>query len=172
MSFSAGSRIQSRCTRCKDITSHIVIVVVDNLPMKVECCACGSVHKYHPIEKPKVKKEASPIRVKTNQSREATMVQAAKVNNTQKTTTAPSSSKSTTPSKLPTKQEDLENLWKRCISNSIHTPKAYNVSVEVALNELIDHPTFGIGIVREIVSADKANILFAEGIKMLKCSPL
>ena len=41
-----GDRIEARCTRCNDITGHVIVALVGGEIVKVECRACGSVHKY------------------------------------------------------------------------------------------------------------------------------
>ncbi|MFR6517800.1 MAG: hypothetical protein ACLUPV_00325 [Bilophila wadsworthia] len=38
-----GDRIEARCTRCNDITGHVIVALVGGEIVKVEC-ACGSVH--------------------------------------------------------------------------------------------------------------------------------
>ncbi len=174
MSFSAGNRIEARCTRCKDVTSHIVIVVVDNLPVKVECCACKSVHKYYPIQKPSVKKDSNPIRVKTNQSREASIENASKQQNIARPTlsSSTSSSASSSANKTPIKTENVEKEWHRALLNNHSNPKSYSINVELQAGDLVDHSIFGPGIVRDIVGADKAEVLFKEGVKILKCQAI
>lgn len=56
MTASVGERIEARCTRCKDLTGHIVVSMLNGEIAKVECCACGSVHKYYPPAKKKKKR--------------------------------------------------------------------------------------------------------------------
>lgn len=47
----AGSDIESRCLKCKDVTNHTVFAMVEGKVAKVECNVCGARHKYRP-EKP------------------------------------------------------------------------------------------------------------------------
>ena len=47
----AGSEINSRCLKCKDVTNHTVFAMVDDKVAKVECNVCGGRHNYRP-EKP------------------------------------------------------------------------------------------------------------------------
>ena len=47
----AGSEINSRCLKCKDVTNHTVFAMVDGKIAKVECNVCGGRHNYRP-EKP------------------------------------------------------------------------------------------------------------------------
>ncbi len=169
MSFVAGGRTNARCTRCKDITSHVVVVVVDNLPVKVECCACGSMHKYYAPEANKKKSESTTLRVRANQSREQAVESASKAASVKSTT---SSSRASSAKAITLKKgEDLEQLWQKKMATSFSEAVKYNMNLEVVAGTVIEHPTFGPGVVVEIVGADKANFLFREGIKTLKCAP-
>ena len=47
----AGSEIDSRCLKCKEVTNHTVFAMVDGKVAKVECNVCGGRHNYRP-EKP------------------------------------------------------------------------------------------------------------------------
>lgn len=44
----AGSELDSRCLKCKDVTNHTVIAMVDGKIAKVECNICGGRHNYRP----------------------------------------------------------------------------------------------------------------------------
>ena len=57
-----GDRIEARCTRCNDITGHVIVALVGGEIVKVECRACGSVHKYYPPATPKEAKGKSGSR--------------------------------------------------------------------------------------------------------------
>lgn len=61
MVASVGQRIEARCTRCKDLTGHIVVSMLNGEIAKVECCACSSVHKYYPPAKKKEEAAAKPV---------------------------------------------------------------------------------------------------------------
>lgn len=47
----AGSEINSRCLKCKAVTNHTIIALVDGKVAKVLCNVCGGRHNYRP-EKP------------------------------------------------------------------------------------------------------------------------
>ena len=65
-----GDRIEARCTRCNDITGHVIVALVGGEIVKVECRACGSVHKYYPPAAPKeAKGKTSVCRVKAGEAR-------------------------------------------------------------------------------------------------------
>ncbi len=166
MAFVAGERTNARCSRCKDITSHVVIVVVDNVPVKVECCACKSIHKYSMPNVSTKKKDEGPLRVRANQSRERAVENAAK---TSAPMTLSANSTNKTKKTKSEKVEDYRQLWQSKMSKSFGESRPYNMSIEVSKNDIIDHPVFGSGLVISIVANDKAEFLFAEGVKLLKC---
>lgn len=66
----AGSPIESKCLKCKGVTTHHVVVVVDGKVTKVQCKLCGGRHIYRspaaeksPVKRtPKPKKNAIPAR--------------------------------------------------------------------------------------------------------------
>ena len=44
--MTVGDHVESRCTKCRIITNHIIIAMTDDLPVKVECNTCKGQHKY------------------------------------------------------------------------------------------------------------------------------
>jgi hypothetical protein len=67
--LSAGDRITSNCTKCKDITNHTIVAMVGEIIAKVECSTCGGVHNYRNAvaKKPAVKRKtgaAKPVKTK------------------------------------------------------------------------------------------------------------
>jgi hypothetical protein len=51
--LSAGDPIESRCTKCRKNTNHIIVAMTDEGPAKVQCNTCGGQHKYRPPTAPK-----------------------------------------------------------------------------------------------------------------------
>ena len=49
-------------------------------------------------------------------------------------------------------------------------PRLYRVSESYARAEYIEHPTFGIGRVLDIVGVEKVEVIFKEGRKILICN--
>jgi len=41
-----GSHVDASCTKCKSLTSHIVIAKIGSVPTRVECRTCSSLHAY------------------------------------------------------------------------------------------------------------------------------
>lgn len=55
-----GDSIESRCTKCRNITNHIIVSMVNDEPAKVECNTCKGQHNYRP-----------PVQRKTSTKRHA-----------------------------------------------------------------------------------------------------
>ncbi|MBI1822155.1 MAG: hypothetical protein HY036_04805 [Nitrospirae bacterium] len=61
-----------------------------------------------------------------------------------------------------------EQVWEQLIKPvSSKTKIPYTLSGRYRGNDLIDHPVFGIGIVKEILSKEKFLVVFKEGEKLL-----
>ncbi len=57
--LAAGDPIESRCTKCRKITNHIIVAMAEDVPAKVQCNTCSGQHKYRP---PTVRKKPAPRR--------------------------------------------------------------------------------------------------------------
>lgn len=160
-----GDRIEARCTRCNDVTGHVVVALVGGEIVKVECRACGSVHKYHPpVAVGKAREAASVCRVKPGQDRR-NAVAAAAPSAERKAGTSPAAL-----SKAQRAAEEQEQSWQRALNVSAATPRPYAMSAAFAEGEVIDHPKFGLGVVREVLPPDKVQVLFRDGSRLLRCA--
>lgn len=57
--LAAGDPIESRCTKCRKITNHIIVAMAEDVPAKVQCNTCSGQHKYRP---PTVRKKPATRR--------------------------------------------------------------------------------------------------------------
>lgn len=163
-----GQRIEARCTRCRDVTGHVIVALVDGQVVKVECCACGSVHKYYPPEASTREAKSLAVRVQSGRERgEAVLAQARKE----------PKPKATPKPKAPSRAEqqtarlraELERQWQDALARNPAAPVPYSMNGTFALGGLVDHPTFGVGMVLALTPPDKMEILFREGVKALRC---
>lgn len=167
-SLAPGQRIEARCTRCRDVTGHVIVALVDGQVAKVECCACGSVHKYYPPEAPTRQAKARPVRVQSGRERGEVVLEQARKTPKPKAEPKP---------KAPTRAEqqtarlqaELERQWQEALARNPATPVPYAMSGSFVLGGLVDHPTFGVGMVLALTPPDKMEILFREGVKALRC---
>lgn len=64
----------------------------------------------------------------------------------------------------------VEKLWQEALSNAQGEPKAYSMDAKFEEGDLIDHPTFGKGVVEKLIENNKIQTLFEHGMKLLACS--
>lgn len=139
--LSAGDTIDSRCTRCRAIMNHTIVAMVGDRVARVLCNTCGSTHN-HKEEKP---------------ARTAADGQAVR--------------KAAAPPRKPRRdpgaadREEWEGL-RPAMEGVQATPYAMDGKYKV--NHLIDHPVFGLGVVKSVVPG-KIEVLFREGKKLLRC---
>ncbi len=157
-----GKRIEAHCTRCQDRTGHVIVAMVGDVIVKVECCACRSVHKYYPPRLPKG--EGGDVRrVRSGTTRKDAMA-------------APqSATRSATPKRLTSKAlaeaNAVEKAWRQEMEKpSAPEAQAYSAQMTLKADDVIKHAHFGMGVVVETIAPDKAKILFRDGTRVLRCS--
>lgn len=140
--LSAGSIIEARCSKCRDILNHTIIAMVEDTPALVMCNTCQGRHKYRV---PAVKKTTAAKK-------------------TTGTTAKPRKTRKT-PQQLECEQ------WQE-LSGSLNRaePKPYAIDAEFSVNNVILHPVFGLGKVKRKVATNKIEVLFEQGIKLLRCA--
>jgi hypothetical protein len=162
-SFVTGQIIEARCTRCKDITGHVVMACLDGIPVKVECRACGSVHKYSAPEATARPKTETTVRVKAGHTRAEAVD--AKVKAEKRAAASHRSDVQTT-----RKAEACEQRWGQLVAQVSSDAVAYNMDASFSVRSLVEHPVFGTGVVLELLPPDKMDVQFREGIKRLRCA--
>ena len=163
-SFVTGQIIEARCSRCKDITGHVVMACLDGMPVKVECRACGSVHKYVAPEvhaRPKVEKT---VRAKAGHDRPEVVDATVKA---EKRAAAPRPGREQQQNAR--RAEENEQRWSSLVDGRAAVPAAYSMNGTFAVNSLVDHPVFGTGAVIELFPPDKMDVMFRDGVKRLRC---
>lgn len=126
----AGDPIECRCTKCKEITNHIIIAMIDEKPAKVECNTCKGQHKY--------RKPAAPKK--------------------------PGTRRSATP-KVPRQNEWLKRETEIRSAKSVN----YDMQASFKIETVINHPSFGLGLVLAAVGPRKIEVLFEAGTKIMRC---
>ncbi len=143
--LAAGDEVDSRCLKCKDVTNHTIIAMAAGEVAKVVCNVCKSQHKYRA---PKPEKKAAAVR-KTAAGKAAPK--------------APKVPK-------PTKAEKAVAYFEEMTSGR-DSSKALSYAMKNTFkeNDLLNHPTFGLGLVVGTVQPNKIEVLFKEGSKILIC---
>ncbi|MDD2364968.1 MAG: hypothetical protein PHN84_02270 [Desulfuromonadaceae bacterium] len=145
--LSAGDIIEARCTKCREVLNHRIVAMVEEKVVRVECNTCNGVHNYH----------APPIQ---------------KADKTVKVTSAGKPKKAPAVPRVSKKDpaESDREEW-ASLSPTFDAEKAakYDMNGRYNVKRLVQHPVFGIGIVKALIVPNKMQILFKDGIKLLRC---
>ena len=148
-----GDIVESSCRKCNDRTGHTIVSIVEGEIAKVECRGCGSVHKHRPAKK-------------TQGSTSSSASSASK----------PKKSSSKSKKSASAKEAEVEQAYQEW-SNKMESRDsseaiAYSMDTQFQTNDLIDHASFGLGIVQRTIPPNKMDVLFEGGEKRLRCAPV
>jgi hypothetical protein len=144
--LSAGDIIEARCTRCRDILNHRIVAMVAEKIVRVECNTCGGTHNYYPPPAPKTAKTVGSGTSARKPSGAAPRM-----------------------AKKDPAQADRDE-WSAMRPNMrIDRAIIYNMTVKYKINDVVDHPVFGFGLVKLVIVPNKMQVLFEDGIKLLRC---
>ena len=133
-----GKEILSKCSKCKLILAHIIVTMkTATTADKVMCKTCKSTQSF---KDPSAKAKKTTV---------------AKVI---KTARAGSSRKST---------ETVGEMWTRAIGKSTAENKEYSMRGSFETGDVIDHPSFGQGVVEKLIDDNKIEVLFQDDYRTL-----
>jgi hypothetical protein len=140
---SAGDILDAHCTRCRILTNHTIVAMVEGRVARVKCNTCGSEHNYH---SPKEEKAPTTRRVPDTRERaSATAV----------------TKKDVTPR--------YHEQWEALLTGKDPAEaRAYDMAGKFRKEELVAHPIFGIGVVT-MAAGNKMEVFFKDGPKLLRC---
>ena len=133
-----GSEIEAYCGKCKSDTVHVISSITKEKIEKLMCKTCNAHHKYR---KPKgsIKKVVLADKKATEQKEQ-----------------------------LIKKRSTRRNKWTRMLDKTeVDTAVKYKMDENYELAMAINHETFGLGIVKEIINSRKIEVLFHDGEKVL-----
>lgn len=137
-----GDIVDARCTRCRTVTNHTIVAMVETRIARVQCNTCGGTHNYHAPKPAAAAAGGRPAPEKKARGAKG--------------------------------RADAEfSAWQECCS-SVDPAQAipYAMDRPFRVGEKVAHPAFGVGMVTGLVQPDKAEILFREGRKLLRCGRL
>ena len=139
--LSVGKEVLSHCSKCKLILAHIIVTMKDTKSAdKVQCKTCKATHTF---------KDPGAKKAKTS------------VNKVIKTAKA----KSRTGSRKST--ETVGELWNKAIGKNTAGSKSYTIKGSFITGDIIDHPTFGQGVVEKLIDNNKIEVLFQDDYRTL-----
>ncbi len=144
-----GDDVEAWCTRCKMNLNHRVIAVVGSNIQRVHCLTCGGDHKYYPPKGQKAEK-AEKVRVKSARTV------------SEKT---PKSSEKISPARA---ASEWSTVMRDMPPDAV--PRTYMVTESYRPKEFVEHPVFGTGRVLDIVGAERMQVIFKDGRKVLICN--
>lgn len=135
-----GGEIDAVCTRCKILTNHRIVAMVDGTVKRVICLTCQSQHNYR---QPPGEKKESGARVM-------------RVSKEMKKTSAPAGG------------ARVFALWIQSKEDLGETaPRPYNIQAAFEAGEALSHPKFGLGFVQRVIPPNKIEVMFEMEIKTL-----
>ncbi len=137
-----GAEVDAWCTKCRMDLNHIIVAMVGSEIKRAKCLTCGGEHKYHP---PKSKEKVSK-----SGSRK----------------TAPGKSGKTGKPRSKASAEGEWNTFMKGLDESIE-PRTYKINEEFDEGEFLNHKSFGVGKVINILGSEKMEVVFKEGRKVL-----
>lgn len=140
--LSAGSIVETQCTRCRQVMNHTIVAMVGEKIVRVECNTCHGTHVFHPVKVPK-----APVVGKDGQKKVAA------------------------PRKTKADPEAAARAEWLALKPGMDSAQAipYDMNRTYRVKNLLSHPNFGFGIVQAVIQPNKIDVLFQEGKKRLRC---
>ncbi len=131
-----GGDTLSWCGKCRLELAHVIVAMIDGRPARVQCKTCKAQHGY---------KRVGATEIAVAKKRAA-------------------KTRSTEPKKTVVK---AAVFWEERVAQlSAKVPRPYAVSERFDATDLLEHPTFGLGVV-ETIRGEKIVVLFRDGEKTL-----
>jgi hypothetical protein len=147
VTITVGSEIDAWCTSCRLTLNHRVVAMVAGAPKRVLCLTCNKQHNYRRPKGDGV--EAAP--------RGSAGSGAAK-----------SSSKKATSASSAVKSPSAAREWQTNVADRDSREFVpYSIHATFEPGQLVDHPKFGWGYVKETLASQKLCILFKDGPRTL-----
>lgn len=137
--LAVGESVESVCTKCRETTRHIIVSLVGETPAKVECTVCEGVHNF---------RTPKPARVGTR-------------------TRASRKPKTASPRAA---GASAQKEWAE-VARNMDPARAvpYAMTGLFSPNDWVKHPAFGLGLVKKTIRPNKMEVLFEQGVKLLRC---
>jgi hypothetical protein len=143
--LTAGSEIDSYCTRCRMDLGHRIVAMVGGAPKRVICLTCNSEHNYRA---PRVSSSSSVV-IRSKKV-------APKANAAQRVT-----------QKVRAEQERQDTWATRTLGKAVDAFTKYGMDRHFRQGELILHTKFGEGYVDAVLDGGKVSVMFRDGARTL-----
>ena len=144
MTITVGSEIDAWCTSCRLTLNHRVVAMVAGAPKRVLCLTCNKQHNYR---RPKADGAEAPRATASSGG-------------------AKSSKKASAASAV--KSPSAAREWQTNVADRDSREFVpYSIHTTFEPGQLVDHPKFGWGYVKETMASQKLCILFKDGPRTL-----
>lgn len=151
MAIKAGSEIDAWCTSCRLTLNHRVVAMVAGVPKRVLCLTCNKQHNFR--------------RPKADGANEAGSLASTRLASGKAGSAAKSSKKG---SAIAPKSPSPAREWQTNVADRDSTEFVpYSIHTTFEPGQLVSHPKFGSGYVKETLQAQKLCILFKDGPRTL-----
>lgn len=158
-----GKQIDSRCTRCKLVTGHIIVIMNGQQPTRVKCNSCGSEHKYRaapeaPERRQSVRRSAVVVRSSDGHRRE---VRSSGGGRAAPDKTPRNTGEKRSPGKRagPARLDPVVRFAQLCDGKQLGHVRPYAAGETFCEDDLVLHAALGLGIVVK-VREGKVDVFF------------
>lgn len=142
MTIKAGSEIDAWCTSCRLTLNHRVVAMVAGTPKRVLCLTCN---KQHNFRRPKAEGASAASSAKSSATKSAKK-------------SSVTGAKSASPARE----------WQSTVGDRDSADFVpYSIHTTFEPGQLVSHPKFGSGYVKETLASQKLCILFKDGPRTL-----
>jgi len=141
-----GGEIDAACGKCELNLAHTIIAMVGPKVVKVKCNTCGGEHNYRGVQ-PLVKLTSFAAPKKSSSS----------------SSSSKSSSSSSAAKRAPVVVMSWDEQFK---GKDLSKAKKYSPRETFVVDDVVDHPTFGLGLVRAVRDG-KVEVAFKQEDKIL-----
>jgi pyruvate/2-oxoglutarate dehydrogenase complex dihydrolipoamide acyltransferase (E2) component len=192
MPYRVGQDVDAWCTKCRLDVTHVIVALASDgeTPKRVECTSCGGQHNYRApkaVKPPPRPGELGDVQRRALAAAAATKAVAAatadakpagsKPTEVEAPAKAPAPARKKAPprraaraAKGPSKEATAakaRDYNKHLADADLAAARPYSMRQSFALGEVIEHPSFGIGFVVDVLDATKVGILFEGGRRVL-----
>jgi len=135
---SKAKRLDAFCPRCKFETEHVVTFMLGAKIRRIKCTACGAEHNFHRSQLLKMRSAKDEMEQAKRKKEEEAEHQA------------------------------LGRMYdEQMLGRDISNIKVYSIKEKFYLEDIVNHPSFGIGLVTKLKEDGKVEVLFKSGFKVL-----
>ena len=141
-----GGEVDSYCTKCKMVLAHVVLAIWAGQIKRVRCNTCMGEHAFH---------RAQPGASSAGSSASPRPVRAK----------SPAADK---PKAAATGAISTSTYDELIADKDRSSARPFNLKLKFAVGDLVQHPTFGLGVVAAARGPDKIDVAFPGSIKTLQ----